>query len=528
MHGIQHPNWVKSIFARFQQTVARAIHVLRANPIGWWWRRYSDWRLVLTLIMVVAFISMIAMPASVALAFHRGKPAPNSVQAWLNSSDEQTTIYVYRVHTGETVAMPLGEYLIDVLAAELPPNAPPAALEAAAVAARTYAVQAMLAKRSGMVAPGATRPAITTLTTGNASNVSSPPSAASKTGSTSQSGSTSRTGSTSQAGSTSRTGSSSHAGSSSQVGATSQSAPASNVVSGGQSRSPSGSASQTGSTSQSTSRTGSPSQSPSHTRTGSQNAATSQTGSASQTGSTSQTGSALQSGSTSQAQSTQAAGADVTDSGQYDLPMETAAAQDARWGSQVDEMRAKYQAAILATDGLIVSYKSLPILAFSFPLSPGVTRSAEEVFHKSIPYLQAVPAPDDKRAAKQPIKFYTLAELSARLGFSAKGAALTQFAVTKRLKDGFVVGVTGPGGASWTGSTFEQKLGLSSSDFTLKVVRDKLAVETYGIGADVGLSLHEAAALAARGETWQRILATFYPGTGIMSDVGFPLTSFQQ
>lgn len=474
--------------------MARAIHVLRANPIGWWWRRYSDWRLVLTLIMVVAFISMIAMPASVALAFHRGKPAPNSVQAWLNSSDEQTTIYVYRVHTGETVAMPLGEYLIDVLAAELPPNAPPAALEAAAVAARTYAVQAMLAKRSGMVAPGATRPAITTLTTSNASHVSGATSAASKTGSTSQAGSTSRTGSTSQA------------GSASQAGSTSQGAPASNGVSGGQSRSPSSSASQAGSTSQSTSQTGA----------GSQNAASSHTGSASKTGST------------SQAQSAQAAGADVTDSGQYDLPMETAAAQDARWGSQVDEMRAKYQAAILATDGLIVSYKSLPILAFSFPLSPGVTRSAEEVFHKSIPYLQAVPAPDDKRAAKQPVKFYTLAELSARLGFSAKGAALTQFAVTKRLKDGFVVGVTGPRGASWTGSTFEQKLGLSSSDFTLKVVRDKLVVETYGIGADVGLSLHEAAALAARGETWQKILATFYPGTGIMSDVGFPLTSFQQ
>lgn len=377
---------------------------------------------------------MIVMPTAVALSFKRG-PWSSPVQAWLNSSDEQMTIDVYRVRTGDVVSMPLGDYLIDVLAAELPPGAPPQALAAAAVAARTYAVQAMLANRLGQYPTGA-----------GPANALSIPSAGTN------------------------------------------GAPAAHGGSTGPSR-PSG---QTAPSSQ-TKKSSQPGHKASNTQPPLRNAALK--------------------------------GADVTDSGQWDLPLLTAAAQDARWGSQVDAVRAKYQAAILATDGLIVTYHSRPILAFAFQLSPGVTRSAAQVFDQSIPYLQAVACPDDEKVAQQPLQTYSPAQLAARLGIPAKSVNVNQFTVSTRTSDGFVVGVKGPQGGSWSGSAFAKALSLPSADFTLKASQGTLTVESFGIGQDVGLSLHEATVLAARGETWQHILARFYPGTAITPDVNFNLGS---
>ena len=330
--------------------------------------------------------------------------------------------------------MPLGDYLIDVLAAELPPTAPPQALEAAAVAARTYAVQAMLANRLGQYPTGA--------------GPANPLSLSIRSGGT--------------------TGT-----------------PAAN---GGSS---------------------SPSQ-PSGQRTPSSHAAAS---------------SGAQSGHAQTLRNPVLKGADVTDSGQWDLPLLTAAAQDAKWGSQVDAVRAQYEAAILATDGLIVTYHAKPILAFAFQLSPGITRSAAEVFGQSIPYLQAVACPDDKKVAQQPLQTCSPAQLAARLGIPAKSVNVNQFTVTSRASSGFVVGVRGPQGGSWSGSAFAKALSLPSADFTLKASQGNLTVQSFGIGQDVGLSLHEATVLAAKGETWQHILARFYPGTAITPDVNYNLGS---
>lgn len=85
---------------------------------------------------------MVLLPSGFAVATRaRGE---SSVLAWMHTSDAHTALRVYRMETADVLVMPLSDYLVDVLAGEMDAQAPMDALQAAAVAARTYAVHAML------------------------------------------------------------------------------------------------------------------------------------------------------------------------------------------------------------------------------------------------------------------------------------------------------------------------------------------------------------------------------------------------
>lgn len=355
-------NRSKSRFTPFSSRTSLA-HVVRLPRR--WWRVYADWRIVMAVAVALAFVGMILLPTGVAFAFKRQTVTP-SIQGWLNAADEQVAIPVYQMQTGQVVQMPLGDYVMDVLAAELPPSASKPALEAAAIAARTYAVRSM---------------AIT------------PPK--------------------------------------------------------------------------------------------------------------------------SLAQTHHAA---VTDSSALDLPLETETEQDARFGDRVNDARVRYQAAILATDGKILTYEGKPILAFSFALSPGSTRSSATVFGQNVPYLQPVVCPDDALVAVQPVQMFDHATLTHALHVKVTVDTLSSFKVVSSDATGFVNSVQGPGLSHWTGAAFAAALGLKSGDFSLAVDHGQLAVTCRGIGSDVGLSLHEASAMAAQGQSVQQILNTFYPGAQLAPD----------
>lgn len=333
-----------------------------------WWRLYADWRIVLTIATALAFLAIVVVPTGVAVAFKQPRTQP-SIEAWLHAADEKTSIAVYQMQTGSVLHMPLGEYVMDVLAAELPPTTPMSALQAAAITARTYAVRSMAI------------------------------------------------------------------------------APAQSLA--------------------------------------------------------------------------QRHGAAVTDSGSLDLPVQTEAQQAVRFGTQLNAALARYQAAILATDGQILTYQDKPILAFSFALSPGRTQSAAAVFQQPIAYLPSVPCPDDALVAAQPVQYFDTATLAARLHIQLTRGALASFVVLGRNVAGFVESVHGPASSQWTGAAFAQALGLQSGDFAVAVDKGKLAVTCQGVGADVGLSLHEAVAMSSAGKTARQVLATFYPGAQIDADTRF-------
>ncbi|WP_083520704.1 SpoIID/LytB domain-containing protein [Alicyclobacillus kakegawensis] len=106
----------------------------------------ADARIQAGFLLLAAFFAMVVLPGAVAATVHQvHSRGPNPVAAWSKSRDAAVKVTVYRVGTRTVVSMPENEYLLGVLAAQVNPHAPLAALKAAAVAARTYAAHAMQA-----------------------------------------------------------------------------------------------------------------------------------------------------------------------------------------------------------------------------------------------------------------------------------------------------------------------------------------------------------------------------------------------
>ncbi|MFB5191034.1 SpoIID/LytB domain-containing protein [Alicyclobacillus fastidiosus] len=211
-------------------------------------------------------------------------------------------------------------------------------------------------------------------------------------------------------------------------------------------------------------------------------------------------------------------GADVTDDASLDLPIATESDVEAEYPNQSLQFLSQLQAAVEATDGQIIVYQKKPILAFMFEESPGKTRSSVDALHQSIPYLPAIACPDD---AVDPDRISANTFESRELGqaFGQAAVKLNQLKLT-RAPDGFVTSVKA-GDQTMTGADFAAKLSLPSTDFQWQVGKQGLTITSYGRGLDIGMSLHEAQALAAKGMDWQHILSHFYPGTSVQSDGEF-------
>ncbi|GMA63530.1 SpoIID/LytB domain-containing protein [Alicyclobacillus fastidiosus] len=210
-------------------------------------------------------------------------------------------------------------------------------------------------------------------------------------------------------------------------------------------------------------------------------------------------------------------GADVTDDASLDLPIASESDVEAEYPNQSLQFLSQLQAAVEATDGQIIVYQKKPILAFMFEESPGRTRSSVDALHQSIPYLPAISCPDD---AVDPDRISTNTFDSRELGqaFGQASVNLAQLKLT-RATDGFVTSVKA-GDQTITGADFAARLSLPSTDFTWLVSKGGLTITSYGRGLDVGMSLHEAQALAAKMD-WQDILSHFYPDTSVQSDGEF-------
>ena len=66
-----------------------------------------------------------------------------------------------------------------------------------------------------------------------------------------------------------------------------------------------------------------------------------------------------------------------------------------------------------------------------------------------------------------------------------------------------------------TGEELREALGLRSACFQLRVVDEVFQFTVHGWGHGVGMSQAGAAYLASQGESYQEILAHYYPGTGL-------------
>ena len=201
-----------------------------------------------------------------------------------------------------------------------------------------------------------------------------------------------------------------------------------------------------------------------------------------------------------------------------DLTMEAADV----FGSNAKPYTEKVKKAVADTDGEILTWEDVPILAAFHAVSGGYTENAEDVWGSYVPYLVSVSSAGEENAANYRGTVTITAEAFRELMLTVYPSAelgndpTVWFADAVR-GDGGGVKTVSVGGVTVKGSVLRSLLGLNSTDFTVRVGVDDLGAvtltfETIGYGHGVGMSQYGALAMAQRGCTYQEILRAYYTG----------------
>lgn len=191
------------------------------------------------------------------------------------------------------------------------------------------------------------------------------------------------------------------------------------------------------------------------------------------------------------------------------------------WGEDADVNEKKVEAAVAETDGQVILYGGMPILAVFHSSSAGLTRAAGEVWLNDLPYLQAVPSPEPSDAIPN---YYSRVEFTAeefrQRILAAFPEAELSGGVESWLGDAAVdsagsVATLSVGGVKVKGSGLRSALGLRSACFTWEAQDGKLVFFVTGYGHGVGMSQYGANAMAEQGADYREILTHYYTGVTV-------------
>ncbi len=190
------------------------------------------------------------------------------------------------------------------------------------------------------------------------------------------------------------------------------------------------------------------------------------------------------------------------------------------WGQ--DGFEKNYQAleaAILDTQGEILTYEGRPILASYHAVSAGKTRNSQEASIENAPYLRStdspwdIPSPDFLHVSFLEKKDFLKKLQKACPGLDVPSEkAMEAFSIESRDSSGYVIQAKA-GGVPLSGESARECLGLPSACFYIKEVEGQVRIVTKGLGHGLGLSQFAANEMAKEGMEYQEILGYFYTGT---------------
>lgn len=175
--------------------------------------------------------------------------------------------------------------------------------------------------------------------------------------------------------------------------------------------------------------------------------------------------------------------------------------------------------AVEATRGEILTYRGEPIRASYFRVSSGSTRDAGE---EDCPYLTAVACEQDKAApgyssvvrVKRESYIEKLQEL---LGDEIDGQTIWEKGDFAFDGAGYMTSVSyldkNGEEVRMDGETFRHLFGLSSASFSLDREEELAVFHVKGVGHGFGMSQYAAQCRAGDGESYEEILAVFFPQT---------------
>lgn len=189
-----------------------------------------------------------------------------------------------------------------------------------------------------------------------------------------------------------------------------------------------------------------------------------------------------------------------------------------KWGTDFERYYGKISAAVRDTDGACLFWEGEPILACFHSSSAAFTESSAALWQGAVPYLISVESPETVLDVPN---YITTVELSAEAfrekiwsefpGANLSGEPAGWVGEIKRGESGRVESVI-LGGIRVEAEKLRSLFGLRSAAFTLEYTEGLFRFTVTGYGHGVGMSQYGANVMAARGATWQEILAHYYPG----------------
>lgn len=185
------------------------------------------------------------------------------------------------------------------------------------------------------------------------------------------------------------------------------------------------------------------------------------------------------------------------------------------YGADFDSAFSSAQAAAALTEGEILTYNGLPIVAAFHTASTGMTEASENVWGIPEPYLIPVLSEWDKTSPYYGAEYeFTSAEIFARISSEYENAKKDMDISTDVTPTGTVKTVT-ICGVALTGERLAQMLSLPSAAFTVSADESAACFTVNGSGHLAGMSMYGADCMAKEGYDYREILAHYYPGTEI-------------
>lgn len=190
------------------------------------------------------------------------------------------------------------------------------------------------------------------------------------------------------------------------------------------------------------------------------------------------------------------------------------------WGTAYDSNYARMAGLVDAVMDKILYYGGAPAGTSYFAISNGRTESSENVWGAALPYLVPVESDSDRNADNYQ---YTVRfspdqmrnALTSQLGINPGDQPPAEwFGGVTTTSSGYIASMSVCGQAV-RGTDFRSALGLRSACFTVTWQDGGFTVTTLGYGHGVGLSQWGAKALAEAGQSWDAILAHYFPGTSL-------------
>ena len=184
------------------------------------------------------------------------------------------------------------------------------------------------------------------------------------------------------------------------------------------------------------------------------------------------------------------------------------------WGENYIDNINKLREAVNETSMEYLEYNGEVIDALFFSTSNGYTETASLVFDVDLPYLKSVKSAwdEDTSSAFRSTFSMNINDFYEKIGLPYSDNF--SFKVLKRSSTNRIISLS-INNREFTGKSLYNKLGLKSTDFSLKKEGNNIIISTVGYGHGVGMSQYGALGMAKEGYGYQDILKYYYSGTNI-------------